>query len=146
MSARRLLGQAVEQQRDRVGVLALKERRERVGAVRIGAGLDGGAHRVDVVCGHGGLELPARGLRFGAPHQRRPAALAPVARDRQLRVAELRRRVVRAHRREACLGLAPGAGEVDPSVHRDHLRSPAVRSRRRSIGMDGTAGLASRWA
>jgi hypothetical protein len=79
------------------------------------------------------------GTRLGVAYERGPAAGAELARDRQLRVGELRlavglRRLGRKHplarprvagarRAQQRLGLAPSAGEIDtPSVHHDHLR------------------------
>ena len=94
--------------------------------------------------------------RLRLAHERRPAAGAELARDRQLRVGELRRavgrrrlgrehalarpRVAAARRPQQRLGLAPRAGEIDtPSVHHDHLRGAGgPQHGRRSIERAGT--------
>ena len=101
--------------------------------------------------------LAARhGPRLRVAHERRPAARAELARDRQLRVGEPRRaaaaagraastrsRAARVAARAALqqrLGLAPRAGEIDrPSVHHDHLRrAGGPQHGRRSIERAGT--------
>ena len=89
-----------------------------------------------------------RRLELDALHERRPAPLAELARDRELRRRELqparerteprpRLGIAAARRGQQCLGLAPRPIEIDPSsVHCDHLhaRRSADAGRRSSPG------------
>ena len=84
------------------------------------------------------LHQPARAvlarhrLRLRAAHEPRPARLAELARDRELRVGELERLPARPRVLHAPLRLAPRALEIDPSCV--HHRSPPCRPRSAAAG------------
>ena len=88
------------------------------------------------------------GLRLGAVDEPRPARLAELACDRELRIGELERLAARPRVLHTLLGLAPRALEIDPSCV--HHRSPPCRPRSAAAGRGRSEHdapqMGSRWA
>ena len=82
-------------------------------------------------------------LRLRPVHEPRPARLAELARDGELRVGELERLAARPRVLHTSLRLAPRALEIDPSCL--HRRSPPCRPRSATAGGGRSEHVALRW-